>query len=189
LKFGFPVELDDPLRNPIGMALFLCRIFKKLVGDSLGVDAPRRVVMPLVAQDANQLRRERLVEEPENGRSVRSVTVRDGPAFDVLVWRARRRISWMSARNAPRELSLESITSPPGTYAACRRQALRVGTGRLNGVASASERSSPAAHVPDQADEEENDEDEEENFGYSSRGKGDRAKAQQAGDDRDNQKH
>lgn len=50
-------ELDDLLRNLARESLFLACMFQKLLRHALGVNFLRQVVMRLVAQHANDLRR------------------------------------------------------------------------------------------------------------------------------------
>src|SRR6266545_753797 len=84
VEVGVPAELDDPLGDEIGMALLLVRVLEKLLRHGLSVDAGRRVVVAALAQHADNLRRQRLVEEAEHRLPVCPVALGDGTGLDVL---------------------------------------------------------------------------------------------------------
>ena len=90
-------ELHDALRDQVGVRLLLAGVLEELVGDGLGVDARRHEVVALVAQDADDLGRERLVQQPRRPSRDRRRSVSVTAPFSMCC-RARSRNSWMSER-------------------------------------------------------------------------------------------
>ena len=97
IHVGRPAELHDPLGDEIGVALLLVGVLEELSGHRLGVDARRHVVVALVTQDAHELRRERFVEQAQDGLAVRAIAFGDraflhmaaGPSTKLLDIRER----------------------------------------------------------------------------------------------------
>ena len=75
-KFGSPAELHDARRDLVRVRLLLVRVLEELLRDALGVEPARHEVVPLVAQHADELGRERLVQELEHGLAVGAVARR-----------------------------------------------------------------------------------------------------------------
>ena len=87
-----PAELHDAGRDLVGVRLLLVRMLQELGRHGLGVDAARHVVCLLVAQDADDLGRERLVQEAEDGVELAAVTGGHGPLRMCLRARATDRL-------------------------------------------------------------------------------------------------
>jgi hypothetical protein len=66
------------------MSLFLVRMVEKLLGHALRVNAPRHEVVAPVAQDAHELRRQRIVQQLEHDLAVRGIAGGDRAFIDVL---------------------------------------------------------------------------------------------------------
>jgi hypothetical protein len=64
--------------------LLLVRVLEELRGHRLGVDALGHEVVPLVAQHADDLGGQGLVEQADDGVAVRLVALGDGAVLDVL---------------------------------------------------------------------------------------------------------
>jgi hypothetical protein len=64
--------------------LLLRGMFEKLFGDSLRMDALSHIVVALVAQDADDLRRQRLIQYSQNDFAVAFVTAGDCPVLNML---------------------------------------------------------------------------------------------------------
>ena len=62
IEIRFAAELDDAFGDPVGMRLLFVRVLEELGLHALRVDALRHEVVPLVAQHADDLGRERLVQ-------------------------------------------------------------------------------------------------------------------------------
>src|SRR5262245_221023 len=77
-------ELSDPLGEPVRVDLLLIGVLEEFVHDRAGVDARRHVVVPLVAQDAYDLGRQRLVEDAQHRLAVCAVAVGHGTLLHVL---------------------------------------------------------------------------------------------------------
>ena len=77
-------QLADPLRDPVGVLLLLDRVLHELVGDGLVVDSGGHVVVPPVPQGADDLRRQRLVEELDRRLNVALVGRGHRALFHVL---------------------------------------------------------------------------------------------------------
>lgn len=76
-------QLDDALGQFVGVLLLLLGVFQELRGHRLGVQARDRVVVPLVAQGADDLGGEGLVEDEEHALQVRAVGVGDRALLDL----------------------------------------------------------------------------------------------------------
>ena len=59
-------ELRDPLGDPVRVLLLGARVLEKLVSDGARVNPGGHVVVALVAQDAHDLGRERLVQDAQH---------------------------------------------------------------------------------------------------------------------------
>src|SRR2546429_2357613 len=77
-------ELDDALRNTVGVFLLLAGVLEKLRGDRSRMNASRHEVMALVAQHANDLGRQRGVEDLDRRFGVAAVAIGHSAAGDVL---------------------------------------------------------------------------------------------------------
>ncbi len=62
IQIGLAAQLHDALRDPIGMLLLLGRVLGELLLDRFRRDALGHEIVPLVAQHAHDLGRERLVQ-------------------------------------------------------------------------------------------------------------------------------
>src|SRR5262245_12135090 len=68
----------------IGMGLLLVGVLEELLRHALGVDARGHEIVTSVPQHAYDLRRERLIEQPDHGAAVSPVAGGHGPILDVL---------------------------------------------------------------------------------------------------------
>src|SRR5437879_3769768 len=62
IEVGLAAQLRDPLRDPVGMLLLLAGMDEEFGLHRLRVDALGHIMVALVAQDADQLGRQRLVQ-------------------------------------------------------------------------------------------------------------------------------
>jgi hypothetical protein len=76
--------LVDALGDPVEMLLFLDRVFGELLFDGFARDAPRRDRVEAIPKNADDLGRDRLVEEAYCRLDVPTIVGRDGPLFQVL---------------------------------------------------------------------------------------------------------
>ena len=83
LKSGSPPQLDDAQRDAVGVQLFLVGVLEELGGDRLGIDPGGREVVPLVAQDADELGGQRFVEDLDDPLTVGAVRVGDRALLDL----------------------------------------------------------------------------------------------------------
>ena len=75
-QIRFAAELDDAFGDLVGVALFLVRVCEKLLGDRLRVDAARHEVVTPIAQHANDLGGQRIVEQSSTRRRGRRCSLR-----------------------------------------------------------------------------------------------------------------
>src|SRR5579872_2667929 len=68
------------IRHAVGVGLLLVGVLEELVGDRAGDEALGHEVVPLVAQHADELGREHVVEDVDDALAVRPVGVGDRPA-------------------------------------------------------------------------------------------------------------
>ena len=73
MKSGSPPKLHDALGDHVGVFRFLVRVHQELIGDGRRGQALGRVVMALVAQDADELGGERVVEQLDDVVAPRAV--------------------------------------------------------------------------------------------------------------------
>jgi hypothetical protein len=76
--------LHDSFGDHVGVLLFLARVLQKFLSYSLSMDAGGHVVMALVAQDANDLCSERLVQDSDHSLAVCLVGISNCAVLDVL---------------------------------------------------------------------------------------------------------
>jgi hypothetical protein len=76
-------ELGDALGDEVGVRLLLVRVLEELLGHRLGVDARGHVVVALVAEHADELGGERLVEQAQDGLAIAAIGLGDGALLDV----------------------------------------------------------------------------------------------------------
>src|SRR5471030_110998 len=84
VEVGRAVELGDALRDHVGVLLLFAGVLRELVGHRLRVDARGHVVMALVAQHADDLGRQRVVQQLDGGVDVAAVGLGDGTLLDVF---------------------------------------------------------------------------------------------------------
>ena len=77
-------QLDDAFRDQVGVCGFFLGVHQELVRDRRRLAAIGREVVALVAQHADQLGRQRIVEQLDDGVAVRTVAGRDGAPFQIL---------------------------------------------------------------------------------------------------------
>jgi hypothetical protein len=77
-------ELADAFGDAVGVHLLLVGVLHELVGDGLVVDPGGHVVVPAVAQRADDLRRQRLVEQADGRLHVAAVRRRHRALHHVL---------------------------------------------------------------------------------------------------------
>src|SRR6202140_4661526 len=83
IEVRFAVQLGDSLGNHVGMLLLFGSMFEKFLRNRLRMNSLGHVVVTLVAQDANDLSGQRLVQHPQNSLSVPFVTISDCAALNV----------------------------------------------------------------------------------------------------------
>ena len=83
-EVGFAAELDDAFGDLVGVPQLLVRVREELFGDGLRVDAARHEVVAPVTQHANDLGRQRIVEQLHHGVPVGCVALGYRAFFDVL---------------------------------------------------------------------------------------------------------
>ena len=84
--------LHDANRDLVGMALLLVRVLQELLRDRLGMDAVRHEIVAFVAEHADDLGREGLVQDPHDDLGVGAVALGNGAALDVLARAAADRL-------------------------------------------------------------------------------------------------
>ena len=84
IQVGLAVQLHDARGDLVGVLLFLVCMLQELGLDRVCRDTLGHEVVPLVAEYADDLRRQRLVEELEYRLAVRRVAGRDRAFHDVL---------------------------------------------------------------------------------------------------------
>ena len=77
-------ELGDPLGDPARVLVFLLRVLTELGARRFRMPALRHVVVALVAQHADELGRERFVQELDHGAAIGAVIRGDRAALDLL---------------------------------------------------------------------------------------------------------
>src|SRR6266481_5427170 len=77
-------ELIDPLGEEIEMLLFLLRVLSELLLDRLASEAGRADGVELVAEDADDLRGDRVVQEGDGVLHLAAVVLRDGTFAEML---------------------------------------------------------------------------------------------------------
>ena len=83
IEVGLSAELRDPLGDLVRVPLLLVRVLEELVGHGLGVNARGHEVVALVAQHADDLGRQRLVENAHDRVAVRPIALGDRALLDV----------------------------------------------------------------------------------------------------------
>src|SRR5262245_11400441 len=84
IHVGYPTELHDALGDGVGVLLLLLRVLEELVGYGLTVDAAHHEVVVAIAERADDLGGERIVEHLHHPRTVRDVCAGHRPAIHVL---------------------------------------------------------------------------------------------------------
>ena len=84
LEVRLAVQLHDPRRHHVDMLLLLIGMLEELGLDRIREDAVDGVVMPLVAQNADDLGRQHLVQHLDHLLAVGGVARGDGAIGDVL---------------------------------------------------------------------------------------------------------
>lgn len=83
-QIRFTAQLDNPLRDLIGMELFFVGMLQKLLGNTWGIDSICHEIMSLIAQDTNDFCRERFVEDPDNCFTISRISSYDGLLVDMF---------------------------------------------------------------------------------------------------------
>src|ERR1700761_1151660 len=83
VEVGRAIELGDALGNAVGMTLLLVGVFQELRGHALGMNALGHVVVIFVAQYANDLGRQRLIQYLDHRLAVGAIAVGDRSLVDV----------------------------------------------------------------------------------------------------------
>src|SRR6476646_5072969 len=83
-EIRFAAQLHDSFCNQVRVLLFFIRMFQKFRSHRLSVDAGSHVVMSLVAQHADNLSSQGLVEYADHSLAVRPVAFSDGAILDML---------------------------------------------------------------------------------------------------------
>ncbi len=78
------VELRDALGDLVGVLLLLVGVLEELLRDRLRVDARGHEVVPLVAEHADDLRRQRLVQDLDDRLAVGAVALGHRPLLHML---------------------------------------------------------------------------------------------------------
>ncbi len=78
------LELDNPCRNHLGMALLLRGVLQELLSHGTGTDSFSHVVVALVPQNAHELGGQNLVQDREQTSTVCTVGLSDGTLLQVL---------------------------------------------------------------------------------------------------------
>ncbi len=84
IEVWFPAELHDAFGDLVGVLMFLLRVFEEFGLDRVGEHARRHEVMPVIAQHADPFRRQRFVQQLDDGRLVGAVGLGDRTSVDVL---------------------------------------------------------------------------------------------------------
>src|SRR4029079_6019274 len=130
-EIGRAAELGDALGDLVGVLLLLVGVLQELRRHALGMDALRHVVMELVAQRADDLGGERLVEELQHHAAVGVVTGSHRPLGDVLPGTPTQRLD-VGEKGSPAGLGCGHRALPGGRRAgAGGAVTLRVGLGVL----------------------------------------------------------
>ncbi len=66
------------------MELFFIRMLQKLLSDTLRIDPASHEIMSLIAQDADDFCRERVVEDSNNRITIGRISRCDSPLFDMF---------------------------------------------------------------------------------------------------------
>src|SRR5882724_575148 len=83
-KVRLAIELNNSLRNQIRVSLFFVGVLQKLRGDTLGVNPGSHKVVSLVAQYANDLRGQRLIQHFDYGFPIRPIAFGYGALINML---------------------------------------------------------------------------------------------------------
>src|SRR5207245_10483724 len=84
IQVRLAAELIDPLGEEIEVLLFLLRVLSKLFLDRLAGESGRADGVELVAEDADDLRGDRVVQEGDGVLHLAAVVLRDGTFAQVL---------------------------------------------------------------------------------------------------------
>jgi hypothetical protein len=84
VEVGCSIQLSDSSGQHVSMFLLFIGVFQEFLGDGLGMNARRSVVMTLVSQDANNFGCERFIHQPDDGFRVGLITLGNSSFFDVL---------------------------------------------------------------------------------------------------------
>src|SRR5712692_9258495 len=77
-------KLHDARGNLIGVALFVVCVLQKFGRDAFSMNSRSHEIMALVAQHANNLRRQSFVQQLHDRLSIRPISFSDRALFDVL---------------------------------------------------------------------------------------------------------
>ena len=84
VEVGLAAQLHDPLGKPVGVRLFLARVFQELGLDRVGQHPGRGVVVAHVAQHAHPFGGQRGVQQLDDFLAVGAVGGGDGAVLDAL---------------------------------------------------------------------------------------------------------
>src|SRR5437773_5272612 len=83
IQIRLAAELHNPLRDAVGMILFLRSVLLELLLHRVRAQTLCHEIVTLVAQDAHDLRRERVVQDLDDGIAIGAITRRHCPFLDV----------------------------------------------------------------------------------------------------------
>ncbi len=84
VEVGLATQLNDSLGQAIGVFLLLIGVLEELGGGDAGFQPGRHVVVTLVAQVADQLGGQRLVQQVDHHLAVGGIALGDRAVLDVL---------------------------------------------------------------------------------------------------------
>src|SRR5690349_9120979 len=84
VEVRFAAKLRNTFSDFIRMFLFFRRMLLKLFGDRLGMNPRRHKVVSLIAQYADNLRRERLIQQLDDRFAIRPVPLSYGALLHML---------------------------------------------------------------------------------------------------------
>ncbi len=102
-------QLHYARRDLIGVLLLLVRVLEKLGRDALRMNTARHVVVTLIAQNADKLGRERLVEQLDHRVAVGAVAFRHRAAFYMLARALAQRLDVAKKRLVAHRYSLPAF--------------------------------------------------------------------------------